>query len=78
MEENAQKTAEEKAVTVDELCALLREASEAGYGGVPVAMAGRRFTALHLRAETLIGAAVKGGVVEIVPDAPQIIKDARQ
>lgn len=56
-------------------CAILRvllEAAEsAGYGEAPVVMAGRRFSAMHLRVETLIGAETRGELVELVPDTPQ-------
>lgn len=54
------------AVTVKGLRVLLDAAEAAGYGDVPLEVKGCRFTEMHLRVETLIGAEAPGTLVELM------------
>jgi len=54
------------AVTVKDLRVLLDAAEAAGYGDVPLEVKGCRFTGMHLRVETLIGAEAPGTLVELM------------
>lgn len=54
------------AVTVKDLRVLLDAAEAAGYGDVPLEVKGCRFTEMHLRVETLIGAEAPGTLVELM------------
>lgn len=54
------------AVTVKDLRVLLDAAAAAGYGDVPLEVKGCRFTEMHLRVETLIGAEAPGTLVELM------------
>ena len=54
------------AVTVKDLRVLLDAAAAAGYGDVPLEVKGCRFTEMHLRVETLIGAEAPGALVELM------------
>ena len=54
------------AVTVKDLRVLLDATEAAGYGDVPLEVKGCRFTEMHLRVETLIGAEAPGTLVELM------------
>lgn len=66
VEVQAPCTAAAGAVTVKGLRALLDAAEAAGYGDVPLEVKGCRFTEMHLRVETLIGAEAPGTLAELM------------
>ena len=71
VEVQAPCTAAPGAVTVKGLRVLLDAAEAAGYGDVPLEVKGCRFTEMHLRVETLIGAETPGTLVELMATAAE-------